>query len=125
MAVFPPSQVHVGANGGASPLGGGGGGGVGGCAPGLYLPPFPPHAPAHVGPLQMLQMRMRWGQYSGPYLQQGTYVEPSPFDHVDVFHGKKDFIVFVLKDGDPVVIRDSHELFPSDTLITQLRMLEG
>lgn len=114
MAVFPP-PVHVGA---PAQLSNGGGGG-------LYTGPMPATPPTYVGPLQMLQMRMRWGRYSGPYLQQGTYVEPSPFDHLDVFQGKKDFIVFIIKDGDPVIIRDSHELFPSDTLITQLKLIEG
>lgn len=82
-------------------------------------------APSYIGPLQMLQIRMRWGQFAGPFIQQGALVEPSPFHHIEVYQGVKDFIIFIVKDGDPVVIRDTHELFPSDTLITQLRMMVG
>ena len=89
---------------------------------GLYTGPMPP---MYASPLQMLQMRMRWGQFAGPFIQQGALVEPSPFHHIEVYQGVKDFIIFIVKDGDPVVIRDTHELFPSDTLITQLRMMVG
>ena len=92
---------------------------------GLYTGPAPPMPPMYASPLQMLQMRMRWGQFAGPFIQQGALVEPSPFNHIEVYQGAKDFIIFIVKDGDPVVIRDTHELFPSDTLITQLRMMVG
>lgn len=99
----------------------GGNGGAGGAVGGMYTGPHP----TCISPLQMLQMRMRWGQFAGPFVQQGGFVEPSPFHHLEVHQGEKDFIIFIVKDGDPVVIRDTHELFPSDTLITQLRMMVG
>jgi hypothetical protein len=36
----------------------------------------------------------------------------------------KEVAVFVVTDGEPIVIKDGTDLFPSDTLITQLRLLK-
>ena len=83
--------------------------------------PVPQHPPTD--PMAMLQMRMRWGVWSLPLHQQGSYCLPHPFDFVTVADSKKDVIIFVIKDGEPVTLRDTHELFPSDTLVTQLRLL--
>ena len=74
-----------------------------------------------VSPMSMLCMRMQWGPYSR--------VEPSelstlPFEHVGVHLGENKAIIFVVTKGEPVTITDDKALFPSDALVTQLRMLE-
>jgi hypothetical protein len=64
--------------------------------------------------IKMLEMRMRWahGQkfgFSGLLLHQDA---------------ERVVVVVVITGRPPVIIEDGAELFPSDTLITQLRLLE-
>ena len=44
-------------------------------------------------------------------------------DHLSTAVGSTKVFVFVVQDDKPVMLEDSVELFPSDTLITQLRLL--
>ena len=61
---------------------------------------------------QMLAMRMR--------LREG---DKFPFDAIHVALGKEKVFVFVLQNDNPVTFEDDLSLFPSDTLVTQLRLI--
>jgi hypothetical protein len=66
-------------------------------------------------PLQMIAMRMRWT--SGMLF---------PLPHISAYVKGNVAIVFVVnKENKPVCLEDDAELFPSDSLITQLRLLVG
>lgn len=65
-------------------------------------------------PEQMLAMRMRWSP-----------MERYPLDHISMYIAKDKAFIFVVKDGSHVTIEDDAALFPSDALITQLRLLVG
>jgi len=75
-----------------------------------------------VTPLSMLAMRMKWGMYSKNYDYGSAKV---PFQHISVHAGNEKVFVFVVVSGKSVTIEDDPKLFPSDTLITQLTMLEA
>lgn len=45
------------------------------------------------------------------------------FDHIDTALGKDKVFVFILQGDSPAVLEDDAALFPSDTLITQLRLI--
>lgn len=76
-----------------------------------------------VSPMSMLHMRMKWGPYCD--LTAGVGADASmPFDHLSIHLGAEKAIIFVVTRGDPVTIEDDAGLFPSDALITQLKMLE-
>jgi hypothetical protein len=51
--------------------------------------------------------------------------EPSPFDHIHAARvdGTDTVVVLVVNNKQHVVIEDGYELFPSDRLVTQLRLL--
>jgi hypothetical protein len=75
-----------------------------------------------VTPLSMIAMRMKWGVYGR---DPNTYREGSiPFQHISVHAGQEKVFVFVVVNGKSVTIEDDPKLFPSDTLVTQLTMLE-
>lgn len=64
--------------------------------------------------LQMIASRMRWPSAYSP-----------PFRKIVAHRLTPDTVaVFVAVGGKAVVIEDGFELFPSDTLVTQLRLLE-
>lgn len=63
--------------------------------------------------IQMIAMRMR--------RREG---EKMPFDDLHTSLGKEKVFVFVLQNDKPVVFEDDIGLFPSDTLITQLRLIQ-
>lgn len=46
------------------------------------------------------------------------------FDHIDTALGKEKVFVFVVQGDKPAVLEDDAALFPSDTLITQLRLIQ-
>jgi hypothetical protein len=46
------------------------------------------------------------------------------FEHIDATRSGDMVFVFVVQCGVPVTIEDSYALFPSDALVTQLRLLE-
>ncbi len=71
----------------------------------------PPRTPSD---LEMLAMRMRW--------QEGSM---HPFHHLAVHSvGEKTFVWIITKDCQSVVIEDEAAMFPSDKLVTQVRMLQ-
>lgn len=65
-------------------------------------------------PMQLLFGRMRWDKYIAP-----------PLEHISMYVTPSSAIVFVVKNGVPTTIEDDPNMFPSDTLITQLRLLIG
>jgi hypothetical protein len=76
-----------------------------GMAQAVYKPP--PHSL-----YEMLSMRMRWTGGD------------NPFTHVDIqTAGEKAFVWIITKDAQSVVLEDEAAMFPSDKLITQIRML--
>jgi hypothetical protein len=74
-------------------------------------------------PTDMLVQRFR-------YCNAKMNNAPLPFEFLKAVRPKDDsagavdgMIIMVIKDGKPLVLRDDTALFPSDTLIAQLRML--
>lgn len=62
--------------------------------------------------MRMLMMRLRINEsYS------------LPLDHISTGLGGDHVFVFVVKDGKPVTLTDDAAMFPSDALVTQLRLL--
>lgn len=73
--------------------------------------------------------------------QENTRLNPSPrvalemrlrkvlesgnVEYVDIHRSGDKVFVFVITGGKPVVIEDDWDLFPSDTLVTQMRVLIG
>lgn len=47
-----------------------------------------------------------------------------PFAHLETHYAGEKVFVFVVVDDKPVVLEDESSLFPSDTLITQLRLIQ-
>ena len=47
-----------------------------------------------------------------------------PFDSIHTSLTKEHVFVFVVANDEPVVLKDERGLFPSDTLITQLRLIQ-
>jgi len=90
----------------------GAGGGVGKAAYG-----YPLHTPPRVYSLrEKLEMRMNWQ----------PSVNIVGFSHMDLHSvGDKAFIWIVTNDGQSVVLEDEAALFPSDALITKVRMMGG
>lgn len=62
--------------------------------------------------LRMLNMRMR--------VPEGSML---PFDHITVAKADDKVFIFLVKNGKPALLEDDEALFPSDQLITQLRLL--
>lgn len=67
-------------------------------------------------PMKMLSMRMRWHN-----------MIRAPFEHISVYYnpGHPTAYVFIIHKGEPVTLTDDTTMFPSDQLITQLRLLLG
>jgi len=63
---------------------------------------------------QLLAGRLRISEY-----------EVMPFAHISMHMTPEKAILFVVAQGGPVIIEDPMELYPSDSLVTQLRMLIG
>lgn len=78
----------------------------------------------YVSPMSMLAMRMKWGPFRDRRgLEQGAFNPSVPFDHLTVHMGKERAIVMLVRNGEPVVLDDDLNLYPSDALCTKLRML--
>ena len=78
---------------------------------------YPINTPPRVYSLrEKMEMRMNW--------QPGTKVEG--FSHMD-YHvaGDKAFVWIVTNAGQSIVLEDEAALFPSDALITKVRMMGG
>lgn len=63
-------------------------------------------------PIEMIAMRF--------HLTEGQMF---PFEYISCYFGKGKAFVFVVANGAAVTLEDDHNLFPSDTLIGQLRLL--
>jgi len=78
-----------------------------------------------VSPMSMISMRMKWGCFGDKRTDQDDFMmHPVPFEHMSVHVSKEKAVVFIVTKGEPVTITDDKALFPSDALVTQLRMLE-
>lgn len=62
---------------------------------------------------RMIGMRLRLNE-----------AEKFPFDHLSTAVGGEKVYVFVLVDEKPAMLEDDLSLFPSDTLISQLRLIQ-
>lgn len=49
--------------------------------------------------------------------------ETCPFEHCSSHRAGNEAVVFVINNGTPVMLHDDLNLFPSDALITQIRLL--
>lgn len=78
-------------------------------------------------PMSMIAMRMKWGVFHGEDANnsRGPFAPPCPFDHMTVHLAEEKAIVFVVNNGQPVVLEDEKILFPSDKLVGQLQVLEA
>lgn len=77
-----------------------------------YTGPFSDPSTARQTPMGMIASRMRWPEVMHP-----------PFDYIDAYRVDDDkYYVFVVQNKQAVVLEDG-SLFPSDALITQLRLL--
>jgi hypothetical protein len=74
-----------------------------------------------VSPMSMLMMRMQWGPFAGG--DEGAFVPSVPFEHMAVHLGNGKAFVFIVSNGEAVTLSDDPGIFPSDALITQVRML--
>lgn len=80
-----------------------------------------------VTPLTMIAMRLGWGPYSDATIRFGADISLTPFQFIEAVRagdGSKVFVFVLTRDGRPVTLEDDSPLFPSDQLITQLRLLE-
>lgn len=81
-----------------------------------YPTPFEPARPLEnpIARAQVLNFRMGVGEG-----------EKIPFDLVETFYVRQSDVVFILiiNKGKAVLLEDSAEQYPSDTLITQMRLL--
>lgn len=69
----------------------------------------------------MICSRMRWNEHD-PYLLMPAK-EP-PFQKISAHRLNPDtVVVFVIQNGKAILLEDGVDLFPSDTLVTQLRLL--
>ena len=74
--------------------------------------------------LGMLRLRLpEWGS-SHSYMVDHV-LPPPPFEYVGVYQNKikREIAVLLIKDGKEVILRDDEAMFPSDRLITQIRVL--
>ncbi|CAB4124850.1 hypothetical protein UFOVP55_33 [uncultured Caudovirales phage] len=62
--------------------------------------------------MRMIMMRLRI-----------TEASTIPFNHISTGLGGDHVFVFIVQSDEPITLRDDVALFPSDTLITQLRLL--
>lgn len=69
-------------------------------------------------PMQQIAMRMRWGSEPGRIIVTG-------FEFIQAYVKDNVAVVFIVHGGKPVTIEDDAGLFPSDALITKLRLLLG
>ncbi len=77
-------------------------------------PPWVETPPTRLQPIQMIRSRLRLGEG-----------EALGLDHLHAHEDKDMTFVFVVHMGKHVVLEDERTLFPSDQLITSLRLLRG
>lgn len=92
-------------------VGGGGGGGVGGMEQAVFRRPQPYSLE------QKMAVRMDWGQQGGPWAVG--------FSHMAMHRaGEMVHIWIITKDAQSVVLEDDAALYPSDALITKIRLMQ-
>lgn len=78
--------------------------------------PTPPQLPLSPSNWEMLCMRMRWQPYSGTDSFHYITVHPA---------GEKMYVWLITKgEFEPITLEDDLAMYPSDMLITKLRMIE-
>ncbi|HEY7822613.1 MAG TPA: hypothetical protein VIG24_07265 [Acidimicrobiia bacterium] len=77
-----------------------------------YVDPPAPHIATTGGREAMMRMRLRVSIH-----------KDLPFQHMSTVEIEEKILVFVVQNNEYVVLEDETALFPSDTLITQLRLL--
>ena len=76
-----------------------------------------PMVDSHQQDIGAVCMRMRWDKHLG---------RPTCFSFFEVYRKKDgDRIIFIVSQDKPVTLEDGKELFPSDSLVGRLRLLEG
>lgn len=98
-------------------------GGVLGGADGGVGVPFPPFPPGHIAVPQfsleeMMAARMRWGHRGGLWAPNFSHM--AVHSTGDVVH-----VWIVTKEAESVVLKDEIGLYPSDALISKIRMMGG
>jgi hypothetical protein len=74
---------------------------------------------AGIDPLQLLVMRLRRNY------NPGEIIDWAPLEHIHVYVGEvKAFVMFV-KDDTATTLEDDANLYPSDTLLAQLKLVMG
>ena len=74
---------------------------------------------AGIDPLQLLVMRLRRNY------NPGKIIDWAPLEHIHVYVGDvKAFVMFV-KDDTSTTLEDDANLYPSDTLLAQLKLVMG
>jgi hypothetical protein len=76
-------------------------------------------ARAGVSPMQLLVMRLR-RDYN-----PGATMDWSPLEHIEVYVGDTKAYITIVKDDAALVLEDDANLFPSDTLLAQLKTIMG
>jgi len=76
-------------------------------------------ARAGVEPLQLLVMRLR-RDYN-----PGAIMDWSPLEHINIYVGDTKAYITIVKDDAAVVLEDDANLYPSDTLLAQLKTIMG
>lgn len=78
------------------------------------------------GPSDYGMLCMRLGVHRGN-LYGGDVGKATPFNNIEFMEVHRpaagDVIVFIVKKSEPITLRDNSDLFPSDGLITQIRLL--
>lgn len=64
--------------------------------------------------LAQLAMRLRWKEYEAP-----------PFNFINVYLSDTSAFIFIAHKGQAIVLEDDPVLYPSDTLVTKIRVLLG
>lgn len=76
---------------------------------------------SNVQPMTLLAMRMGWGGFASN-VEFGSDTRP-PFNHVSIHRSDKRTFVFVVHNEEAITLEDETSMFPSDSLVTRLRML--
>ena len=78
--------------------------------------------PKTLSPTEMLKARLTHGRLDGG-VAGFEFLHAHPIGKTEGIVSNKVIVLVVTSDGNGVTLEDDAELFPSDTLITQLRML--
>lgn len=110
-AMVHASMAHVWDDRAGGYVGGGGGAGVHSHVYTGVSGPSVPQISSAPDRLMMIATRLRVSLHN------------FPFQKIATFENGEKVVVFVIAGGQPVVLEDDASLFPSDTLVSQLRLL--